>query len=59
MEEVRTRITIAQDKFLSNDKNKTELIKELSKAFRFEGYSIKVTEEYADVLIINTPIEIE
>ncbi|XP_031784033.1 uncharacterized protein LOC116417072 [Nasonia vitripennis] len=56
--EQHTKITFSQDKFLSNDKNKNELIKELSKSFRFEGFRTKQAKEDADSLIIHTAIEI-
>lgn len=56
--EPHTQITITQSKFLSNDKNKIELIKYLAKAFEFEGYAIQQEEEDADTLINNTAITI-
>lgn len=56
--EPHTKITTTQDKFLSNEKNKVELIKRLSEAFRYEGLLIKQAKEDADALIVNTAIEI-
>ncbi|KYN02063.1 hypothetical protein ALC62_07132 [Cyphomyrmex costatus] len=56
--EPQTKITLSQARFLSNEKNKKELIKELSRIFRFEGYTVRQAEEDADSLIIYTAIEI-
>ena len=55
---LHTKITFSQDQFLSNNKNKNELIKELSKVLRFEGFRTKQAKEDADSLIIHTAIEI-
>lgn len=56
--DLHTKVTLTRKQFLSNEKNKIELIKHLSKAFTFEHFSIKQAEEDADSLIINTAIEI-
>lgn len=56
--ELHTQITVSKDKFLANENNKIELIKQLSKAFRFHGYQVEQAAEDADVLIVNTAIEI-
>lgn len=56
--EPHTKITVLQQQFLSNDKNKNELIQQLSRALRFEGYTIKQADEDADSLIIRSAIEI-
>lgn len=56
--EPHTQVALSQENFLSNENNKIELIKHLEKAFKFEGYSVKVAEEDADSLIVNSSIEI-
>lgn len=56
--EPHTIIPVAQEKFLSNDQNKIQLINQLSAALKFEGYVVKQADEDADSLIINTAIEI-
>ena len=56
--ELQRKVPYPQEKFLSNEHNKNELIKVLSQKFKDEGYTCKQAEEDADPLIITTAIEI-
>src|ERR1700761_7518186 len=48
---------VSQEKFLSNDRNKSRLISMLSSKLQSEGFVVKHAEEDADYLIVNTAIE--
>ncbi|XP_043285283.1 uncharacterized protein [Venturia canescens] len=50
--------TLTQDKFLSNEKNKSHLIYMLSEKLRNVGFGVKQAQEDADYLIVETAISI-
>ncbi|XP_071574804.1 uncharacterized protein [Temnothorax nylanderi] len=50
-------VTMSQEKFLSNEKNKARLITMLKKKFQNAGHSVKQHEEDADTLIVSTALE--
>lgn len=56
--EVNRKVPYLQEKFLSNDKNKNGLIKKLCQVFKDHQYSCRQAPEDADLLIINTALEI-
>ena len=52
-----TKIAFSQEKFLSKDKNKVNLINMLKDSLIQAGFQTKIAEEDADVLIVPTAIE--
>lgn len=52
------QVTVAQDKFLGNDKNKSRLIEVLKRKFQVAGYIVKQHEGDADTLIVTTALEL-
>lgn len=50
-------VTVSQDKFLSNNNNKSKLISMLPEKFEANNCLVKYAKDYADVLIIETALE--
>lgn len=50
--------TVTQEKFWSNDKNKTRLIAMLTERFQNQGVEVKQAQDDADTLIVTTAIEL-
>ncbi|KYM99414.1 hypothetical protein ALC62_09846 [Cyphomyrmex costatus] len=53
-----TRIPFLPQKFLSNERNKDNIIKSLSTKLKAEGYFCKQADEDADAVIINTALDV-
>ncbi|CAH0381987.1 unnamed protein product [Bemisia tabaci] len=53
-----TKVTLIQEKFLSNDENKTRLIEMLQKKFRDIGIENKIADGDADPLIVQTTLNL-
>lgn len=52
------QVTVNQEKFLANEKNKSRLIEVLKQKFELDGFSVKQHEEDADTLIVTTAMEL-
>lgn len=52
------QVTVTQEKFLANEKNKSRLIEVLMRKFQLAGYNVKQHEADADTLIVTTALEL-